>query len=95
MGHPTLKNLWEVTFTYHLKMKFSTDLGMEEVHDKQVLAQECYAWELRHEVKKVRIIGEAGEVVEHLRHQSWPSRMKRSGMRRHFCRRNPMRPWNW
>lgn len=59
LGHPTLNNLRAVTFTYHLKMKFPTDLRLGEVHGKQLLARECYTRELRHEVKVVVAIGEA------------------------------------
>ncbi|XP_042954631.1 uncharacterized protein LOC122291046 [Carya illinoinensis] len=60
---PTLNNLRALTSTYHLKMKFSTDLGVGEVHGEQVLARECYAQELRYEVRVVATIGEVGETV--------------------------------
>lgn len=39
---PTLKNLKVVTSTDHLKMKILAEAGVREVHNKQVLVQECY-----------------------------------------------------
>ncbi|XP_041007925.1 uncharacterized protein LOC121252386 [Juglans microcarpa x Juglans regia] len=63
LGRPTLNNLRVVTSTYHLKMKLSTDLGVGEVRGGQVLARKCYAQELRHEIKDVKMIGEAKEAA--------------------------------
>lgn len=59
LGHPTLNSLRPVTSTYHLKMKFPTNLGVGKVRDEQVIALECYAQELRHEVKVAATVGEA------------------------------------
>ncbi|KAF5459578.1 hypothetical protein F2P56_019517 [Juglans regia] len=56
MGRPTLNHLRAVTSTYHLQMKFPIDLGVREVRGEQVLARECYARELKHEVKVVATV---------------------------------------
>ncbi|KAF5458847.1 hypothetical protein F2P56_022847, partial [Juglans regia] len=61
LGRPTLNHLRVVTSTYHIKMKFSTNLGVGEVRGEQVLARECYSRELRHEVRVVAIVERAGE----------------------------------
>ncbi|KAG6703160.1 hypothetical protein I3842_07G071200 [Carya illinoinensis] len=55
LGCSTLNSLRVVTSTYHLKMKFPKNLGVGEV------AWECYS--LRHEVKEVKMVGEAGDVA--------------------------------
>lgn len=47
VGHSTLNNLRAVTSTYHLKMKFSINLGVGEIRGEQVLTRECYTHELR------------------------------------------------
>ncbi|XP_035546648.1 uncharacterized protein LOC118348669 [Juglans regia] len=60
LGRLTLNNLTAVTSTYHLKMKFPTDLW---VCGGQVLAQDCYARELRYEVQEVKTIREAREAA--------------------------------
>lgn len=41
LGHPTLNSLKAVASTYHLKMKFPTNLGVGEIRGKQVLVREC------------------------------------------------------
>lgn len=56
LGCLTLNNLRKVTSTYHIKMKFPTDLRVGEVHGEQVLS-----WELKHEVKVVLVVEEVGE----------------------------------
>ncbi|XP_041001626.1 uncharacterized protein LOC121247324 [Juglans microcarpa x Juglans regia] len=61
-GCPTLNSLRAVTSTYHLKMKFPTDSGVDEVRGEQVLARECYDRELRQEVKLVAAVETEGEV---------------------------------
>lgn len=47
LGCPTLNNLRAMTSTYHHKMKFPIDLGVGKVCSEQVLAEECYAQELK------------------------------------------------
>ena len=42
IGQPTLNKWKAATSTYCLKIKFSTDNGVEEVKGDQVLARECY-----------------------------------------------------
>ncbi|XP_040987650.1 uncharacterized protein LOC121235367 [Juglans microcarpa x Juglans regia] len=42
LGRPTINNLKVVTSTYHLKMKFSTKAGVDEIQGEQILARECY-----------------------------------------------------
>ncbi|KAF5465239.1 hypothetical protein F2P56_015264 [Juglans regia] len=42
IGKPTLNSLRAMTSTYHLKMKFSTPLGVGKIRGEQVLAHECY-----------------------------------------------------
>ncbi|KAF5470724.1 hypothetical protein F2P56_011221 [Juglans regia] len=60
---PTLNSLRAVTSTYHLKMKFPTDSGVGEVRGEQVLAQECYDRELRHEALRQADPNEPLELV--------------------------------
>ncbi|KAG6686591.1 hypothetical protein I3842_11G028100 [Carya illinoinensis] len=64
VGRPTLNNLRVVTSTYHFKMKFPTNLGVGEIRGEQVLARECYARKLRHEVKMVASANKVGRGVE-------------------------------
>ncbi|KAF5472227.1 hypothetical protein F2P56_008964 [Juglans regia] len=61
LGRPTLNSLRAVTSTYYLKMKFSTNSGVGEVRGEQVLGQECYDRELKHQVKLVAAIRKAEE----------------------------------
>ena len=42
LGRPALNRLRVVTSTYHLKVKFPTAHGVEEIRGDQVLARECY-----------------------------------------------------
>ena len=42
IGRPTLNKWKAATSTYCLKVKFSTDNGVDEVKGDQVLARECY-----------------------------------------------------
>lgn len=52
----TLNNPKAMTSTYHLKMKFSTEEGVGEVCDEQVLARECYVQELKEGRKEVHMV---------------------------------------
>ena len=42
LGRPTLNKLKVSTSTYHLKVKFPTAYGIEEIQGDQVLVGECY-----------------------------------------------------
>lgn len=53
LGRLTLNHLRAVTPTYHLKMKFSTPMGVGEIHDEQKLARDCYGRELKPEAIEV------------------------------------------
>ncbi|XP_040998159.1 uncharacterized protein LOC121244202 [Juglans microcarpa x Juglans regia] len=53
LGRLTLNSLKAMTSTFHLKVKFPTNSGVGEIHDKQVLPQECYDKEMRHEARVV------------------------------------------
>jgi hypothetical protein len=47
IGRPSLNKLKATTSTYHLKMKFSTDEGVEEVKGDQVAPRKCYNTSLK------------------------------------------------
>lgn len=74
-GRLTLNNLKAVTSTYHLKMKFSKEAGVGEVHGEHVLARECYVQELTNKGRDVHIAASSGsgkaspspppELIEH------------------------------
>ncbi|XP_035538468.1 uncharacterized protein LOC118343795 [Juglans regia] len=49
LGRPTLNDLKIVTPIYHLKMKFQTETGIDEVRGEQLLARKCYVQELKAE----------------------------------------------
>lgn len=63
-GCPTMNSLRAITSTYHLKMRFPTDLGVGEVRSEKVLAWECYTRELRHKVKVVTSVGRVAEATQ-------------------------------
>lgn len=46
LGWPILNQLKATTSTNHLNIKFSTKVVVGEVKEKQVLARECYMYEL-------------------------------------------------
>ncbi|XP_041025334.1 uncharacterized protein LOC121265714 [Juglans microcarpa x Juglans regia] len=56
LGRPTLNSLKAMTSTFHLKVKFPTDSGVSEIRGEQILAQECYDREMRHEARVVAAI---------------------------------------
>lgn len=47
IGRPTLNKLKAITFTYHLKIKFSTIQGVGEIRREQASVRECYVQELK------------------------------------------------
>lgn len=92
--HPTLNSLRAVTSTYHLKMKFPTNLGLGEVRGEHVLALECYAYELRHEVKVVASAGGVGEDTKPPLPPTWPNGIRKFATKGPCGRLSPTNHWN-
>ncbi|KAF5445106.1 hypothetical protein F2P56_034184 [Juglans regia] len=56
IGRPTLNALKAITSTYHLKIKFTTKVGVGAVRGEQVLARECYVQELKRGERDVKMV---------------------------------------
>ena len=71
LGRPTLNSWKTITSTYHLKIKFPTKYGVEEVRGDQVTACECYIAMLEMDdhlqimcIEKQRTVAEPKEGLE-------------------------------
>lgn len=63
--HPTLKSFKVITSTYHLKIKFSTKMGIRKVQGEQTLVRECHVQEM---TKRSDLITLEKELMERIPH---------------------------
>lgn len=55
LGKPFMRMAKLVLLTYHLVMKFSTEVGIGEVRGNQIMARECYLVAVRGKQKLKRL----------------------------------------